>query len=531
MYALKRGYYLSVALLRRIILKIYRWIAGTLLISFLLTGCSGLIKGETNDIKSDEIEKTQAVATESTKGTTPLSLTSETTSSKTSPTTQVIETKTTFTTPVATKSKAEELVEDWKDKIYPGVTISGLEVGGLSFKEADKKVREHVEKVLGRKIPFTIGSTSFNPSQKELGLSINFKKALDQAMTAYDKANLEEKAEAIMTSPKLNFKVSMKVNDEELVSYIKSIASKIDRKPSLEKTGRTLLKKTMQEKLSEKIRFRSKDAESFKAPLKTQPKILPVATKPETKPTSNQEDNDTQTTKQVVIGSRTTKFSEKSKERSYNIKLATSRIHKVVLKPGEVFSTLKWIKAPSQSNGYKLAPVYSGGTMVDGSGGGVCQVSSTLYNAVIRAGLDVVERSTHGFSVGYLPLGMDATLYAPSTDFKFRNSLDYPITIQGIAKDGKLTFKLLSDQDAMGGMSYKFTQPKDADNRTVGEISWTIIKTDELAPGEEEILVVPHPAASQKVYRETYKNDKLIKSEFFDQVSYRELVGVKRVGR
>ena len=513
-------------------MKFYRRIAVTLMLSFLLTSCSSLIEGEASETKLDGMTTTQVVATESMKETTPLSLTSETSSPQTKPTTKAIETTTVSTMPVATKSKAEELVEGWKDKIYPGVTVSGLQVGGLSFQEADKKVREHVEKVLARKIPFTVGSTSFKPSQKELGLSINFEKALDQAMTAYEKAGLEEKAEAIITRPKLNFKVNMTVNDEELAGYIKSISSKIDRKPSYERTGRILLKKTMQEKLSEKIRFTSKNAESFKATLKIEPKLIKaVATEPESKPTTSHEENTQQTSKQVVIGSRTTKFNEKSKERSYNIKLATSRIHKVVLKPGEVFSTLKWIKAPNQSNGYKLAPVYSGGTMVDGPGGGVCQVSSTLYNAVIRAGLDVVERSTHGFSVGYLPLGMDATLYAPSIDFKFRNSLDYPITIQGIAKGGKLTFKLLSDPNAMGGISYKFTQPKDAANRKVGKTSWTIIKTDELAPGKEEILVVPHPAASQKVYRKTYKNDKLIKSEFFDKVSYQELVGVKRVGR
>lgn len=521
-------------------MKLYRWITIPLMLSIFLTSCSILIEGEASETKLDGMETTQILATESMKKTTSLSLPSETSSPETSPqtspqtkpTTKPLETTAVSTKPVATKTKAEELVEEWKDRIYPGITVSGLQLGGLSFKEADKKVREHVEKVLGRKIPFTVGSTSFKPSQKELGLSISFKKALEQAKTAYEKADLDEKAEAILTSPKLNFKVSMKVNEEDLTSYIQSIASKIDRKPSYEKMGRILLKKTMQEKLSKKIQFTSKNAKSFKAALKTEPKLIKeVATEPESKPAINQEETNTKTAKQVVIGSRTTKFNEKSKERSYNIKLATSRIHKVVLKPGEVFSTLKWIKTPNQSNGYKLAPVYSGGTMVDGQGGGVCQVSSTLYNAVIRAGLDVVERSTHGFSVGYLPLGMDATLYAPSIDFKFRNSLDYPITIQGIAKGGKLTFKLLSDPNAMGGMSYKFTQPKDADNRKVGEISWTIIKTDELAPGKEEILVVPHPAASQKVYRKTYKNDKLIKSEFFDKVSYRELVGVKRVGR
>lgn len=168
--------------------------------------------------------------------------------------------------------------------------------------------------------------------------------------------------------------------------------------------------------------------------------------------------------------------------------------------------------------------------MVDGPGGGVCQVSSTLYNAVIRAGLEIVERHTHGFSVSYLPLGMDATVYAPSKDFRFRNTLDHPITIRGSAADGVLTFRIVTNEDALGGITYKFTQPKDEENRTVGEKHWTIIETDELAPGEEEILVSPHPAASQKVYRKTYKNGKLIKTEFFDKITYRELVGVKRVG-
>ena len=165
--------------------------------------------------------------------------------------------------------------------------------------------------------------------------------------------------------------------------------------------------------------------------------------------------------------------------------------------------------------------------MAEGSGGGICQVSSTLYNAVVNAGLPTVERHTHAYTVNYLPKGMDATIYYPDLDFKFKNTFDYPITIKGTAKDGDLNFRFVSQTDAMKGISYKFSRKLLSE----GKEGWGTQYTTSLKPGKVSIVFYPHPKATVEVYRSTYLNGKFVKKVLFDTVSYRNLNGLKKVGK
>ncbi len=121
-----------------------------------------------------------------------------------------------------------------------------------------------------------------------------------------------------------------------------------------------------------------------------------------------------------------------------NIRLACSRFDGLVLQPGEQFSYNTVVGERTAEAGFKMAPTYNGTQHVDGLGGGICQVSSTLYNAVLYANLEVNERSSHSMIVAYLPLGLDATVDWPSTDFVFTNTRDYPIKIKaGVDEKGR----------------------------------------------------------------------------------------------
>ncbi len=101
----------------------------------------------------------------------------------------------------------------------------------------------------------------------------------------------------------------------------------------------------------------------------------------------------------------------------------------MTLYPGEVFSTNEHYGITSIENGYASAHVIVDNELVDGLGGGVCQISTNLYNAVLRAELEIVERRNHSLPVGYAPIGFDATLANPYIDFKFRNNYDSPILV------------------------------------------------------------------------------------------------------
>lgn len=128
--------------------------------------------------------------------------------------------------------------------------------------------------------------------------------------------------------------------------------------------------------------------------------------------------------------------------RIHNVKLAAAAMNGKILNPGDIFSYNETLGKRTAEKGYKEAGAYVGGKTVLEIGGGICQGSSTLYYCVLYADLEVVERSRHMFSVGYLPLGTDATVNWGTVDFKFKNNTDYPIKIEAFMKDGYLNIKL-----------------------------------------------------------------------------------------
>lgn len=137
-----------------------------------------------------------------------------------------------------------------------------------------------------------------------------------------------------------------------------------------------------------------------------------------------------------------TKFNEQQLNRSQNIKIATTKINGTVVLPGEIFSYNNTVGYRTETDGFKLAPMYIGGKLVDGIGGGVCQVSSTLYNAVLCANLEVIERKSHQFLPAYIEVGRDATVADGYIDFKFKNTRKYPIKIICSAQNGVVKVKI-----------------------------------------------------------------------------------------
>lgn len=140
-----------------------------------------------------------------------------------------------------------------------------------------------------------------------------------------------------------------------------------------------------------------------------------------------------------VLGSKTTYYNSSVKGRSTNIRLATQAIDGTVLQPGETFSLNGVVGRRTAAKGYQNAIIFQNGQQVEGLGGGVCQVSSTVYGAVLYADLKVTERSSHQFQVSYTPVSQDAAVYYGSQDFKFVNDTDHSIKIAASEGSGSLT--------------------------------------------------------------------------------------------
>lgn len=136
--------------------------------------------------------------------------------------------------------------------------------------------------------------------------------------------------------------------------------------------------------------------------------------------------------------------------RTTNLRLAANKINGTVLMPGETFSYNTIVGERTIAAGYRNAAIYENGQVVDGLGGGICQVSTTLYNSVLKTDLEVVERTNHMFLATYAPGGLDATVAYGSLDFKFKNNRNYPIKIIAGVENGYCTVQILglrTDED------------------------------------------------------------------------------------
>lgn len=143
-----------------------------------------------------------------------------------------------------------------------------------------------------------------------------------------------------------------------------------------------------------------------------------------------------------LLSQYSTKYSTRDQKRTTNLKLAANKINGTVLMPGETFSYNKVVGERTIAAGYQEAPIYVSGKVVDGLGGGICQITTTLYNAVVYANLDIVERSNHQFVPSYAPASRDATVVYGSIDFKFKNNRDYPIKIVCSVQNGIANFQI-----------------------------------------------------------------------------------------
>ena len=219
----------------------------------------------------------------------------------------------------------------------------------------------------------------------------------------------------------------------------------------------------------------------------------------------------------------TTRFRLGQDGRDANISLAASAVQGKVLGIGEVFSLNQATGPRNAATGYKEALVFSNGKVVPGVGGGVCQVSSTLYEAALLSGLEIVERQNHSMRVSYVDPGRDATTFYPTVDLKFRNSTSRPILLWSEVSGDKLTMSVYG-----GG------KPQDVRVETVVKKTIPpgrrVVYDSALAHNVRKVEVVGAPGYVVTSYRLTYEGGVLVKREILATDEYRPRNWVIRVG-
>lgn len=214
-----------------------------------------------------------------------------------------------------------------------------------------------------------------------------------------------------------------------------------------------------------------------------------------------------------MLSEATTRFAGSSNERAFNVALGASKLNGYVIAKGTVFSFAKAMGDVSEATGFKKAFVISGEQTVEGVGGGMCQVSTTTFRAAYFAGLPIVERRPHSYQVRYyLPTGLDATVFLPQLDLKFRNDTPGAILIQTAVRGQYLTFRFFGTKDRTAS----YTQPVTL--RTLPAPATRFIVTNDLRRGRFMQVDFAADGATINVYRTVKFFDGSIKRDTLTSV-------------
>lgn len=224
------------------------------------------------------------------------------------------------------------------------------------------------------------------------------------------------------------------------------------------------------------------------------------------------------------LSSFSTRFGGSGRSRGSNIVLAAERINGTCLAPGEVFSYNDIVGPRDESAGFRTAPVIVHGELVPGMGGGVCQVSSTLYNAVLLADLKVMRRSHHAFPVHYLPAGRDATVAYGAIDFRFQNSTPAPIIVAASAARGRLTFRIFGEKTPGREVAIALL------NQGRQPAGVEIVRDPQVAAGRRIVKDKGHIGRRVTVYRIVRQNGAVVAKEIISRDHYRPFPRVVIVG-
>lgn len=330
------------------------------------------------------------------------------------------------------------------DRISEGIYIETVYIGGMTVEEAESALADYIAQLEEKEFTLTAGDKQLCFQLSEMGFAVTNKDIVQQAMSVGKTGNLLKRYKDLtdLEQGDLVLELDVSVDTEVVTALLNDNLKKIDTKainhglirengefiyvPGA--TGIAVNVGPSAALIDEYVKdeWNREDATIALSAEITEPK----GSKEELSKVKD------------ILGSYSTNFRTSVAARITNIKVATERIDGTVLYPGEEFSVNDTILYRNAENGYEMAGSYEGGQTVQSYGGGVCQVSTTLYNALILAELEITERQNHSMTVAYVPLAMDAAIAGDYLDLKFKNNTEYPIYLEGYTKGKDLYFNI-----------------------------------------------------------------------------------------
>jgi len=380
------------------------------------------------------------------------------------------------------------------DTLPDGIYVGDYNLGGLTEEEAGQKVQGLVNEMENQKITLVVDGQPVDTTAKDLGFHWSNPEAVAQAASSWQGGNLLKRylnKKDIEHNPVI-IPLETSLDDGRLASFVAEKCATAVTEPK----NASIIRQNGAFTVTPSVIGKTVDVEATKQALNAafanglKDPVTVNAVVAEVKPAITTEDL---STIQDVLGTFSTNFSSSGASRSKNLQVGSEKINGHVLMPGETLSGYDCMHPFTVDNGYATAAAYENGQVVDSVGGGVCQIATTIYNAALRAELEISQRQNHSMVVSYVKPSEDAAIAGTYKDIKFTNNYGTPIYVEGYTSGKTLTFTIYG----------KETRPA---NRTFEFVSETLSVTD---PGEAKEVVDPAmPPGSRKQVQSAHKGMK-----------------------
>ncbi|ACM60200.1 vancomycin resistance protein YoaR [Caldicellulosiruptor bescii] len=411
------------------------------------------------------------------------------------------------------------------DRIYKGIYVEGVHLGGLTTEEALELLKKtYFEPLQNKKVEVIVEDKSYFLEYSSLGIKMDIDKAVEKAYSIGRKGNFATRFKEIkkVYENPVVIRLNFEYDENKLKKFVDELFNTYYQSPvnaSIKKVGDQFV--ITPERIGKKLDYgyllnKLKDIIKNKQEGKVYVRFLRITPRITASELSKVKE---------IIGSFTTKFDSSNVARSENIRVAAQKINGSLVMPGEIFSLSKVIGPVTVENGFKIAKVIVNNEFVDGVGGGLCQIATTMYNAVLMAQLKVVERAPHSALISYVPPGRDATIASGSIDFKFKNTTNAPIYVESYTSKNTVTVNLYGKNNHKAEI-VKF------ESEIIERVPYKkVYKNDPTLPqGVEKLSNKPQNGLKVKTYMLVYKDGRLIERKLLSYDYYKPVNAVILVG-
>ncbi len=410
--------------------------------------------------------------------------------------------------------------------IADGIYIGEVNVGGMTAVEAEDAVNDYVQSLSDETVTLSVNGNTLEPTVEALGLDEDVETTVSEAVNYGRTGNLVEryKEKKDLEQGDKVLPLVMTVDGDKVKAYLEEHAPEVNQDAvdyGLTRENGEFVVIEGKDGVAVDVDGSVQVIADYFAEGWTADANIELAVQV-TKPQGSAEEL---AKVQDVLGTFSTKYSSSARGRKKNVATGTELINGSVIYPGETFSVYEAVSPFSEENGYALAGSYENGTTVQTYGGGICQVSTTLYNAVIRAELEIEERYGHSMIVNYVDPSADAAIAGTVKDLKFKNNTDAPIYIEGTADGSTVSFTVYGQE----------TRPSNREISFVSETTGTTPATTEFKATDAPIGTVnrvqsAHEGSTAQLWKVVTVDGVEQSRELFNKTTYKMSPTIYEVG-